>query len=314
MIRFGNHYVRGFALSGDESTDDLVATKLAEGGYPDVSAYQAANSLPVDGDAGHDTLTKMGYGYLYDLAGQGKLKPGQTQLPTKKTPLTPEQAAQALSAGYQAVEGKPPTPEVLALLIAQSGHETTDWRDISNYAFGGVKASSGDKYVQAMRTTEGTQGKHYVLAFAAYPTAAEGAAAYIRVLKHRDPWWAGLQSGVPETFVNALRSIQGAWYFTGSQTDYLASVQARVAKFADLARKYASQVATSDIASKVYKALAPLDVIAMARREIAPPPAVTSVFREATSLVDWVQEHKMAIAIGAAAVVVAAGVVVVGRR
>jgi hypothetical protein len=243
MIRRRGLPVRGFALGDDGSVDELVAAKLAEEGLSSVSDYQRAHSLSVDGVAGHDTLTAMGYGYLFDLAGRGMLSPGQTQLETKNTPLTPEQAADALSAGYQEVTGEVPTPEVLALLLAQSGHETADWQKLPNYAFGGVKATSSTPYVQAFVTPEGDPPKRYVLAFAAYPNAAEGAAAYIRTLRARAPWWEGLQSGVPETFVSALRSIPGAFYFTGSPTDYLASMQSRVGRFADLAQSYARRIA-----------------------------------------------------------------------
>lgn len=242
-MRFSGRCVRGFALGEDTSVDALVAAKLAEGGYPNVAAYQKAKGLPVDGVAGHDTLVAMGYGYLYDLAGRGLLKAGQTQLDTKRTPLTPEQAAQALSVGYQTVTGSVPTPEVLALLIAQTGHETTNWKDISNYAFGGVKDFGNNPYVQALLTGEGNPPKHYVLPFAAYRTPEEGATAYIRTLKARPPWWAGLQSGNPETFVAALRSIPHRAYFTGNTRDYLTSVQSRAAQFADLARAYARQLA-----------------------------------------------------------------------
>lgn len=247
MIRLGGRPVRGFALGDDGSVDDLVAAKLAEGGYADVSAYQAAKGLAVDGVAGHDTLTAMGLGYLFDLAGRGMLSAGQTQLETKNTPLTPEQAAEALSAAYQAVAGNVPTSDVLALLLAQSGHETADWQKLPNYAFGGVKATSGTPYVQAFVTPEGDPPKHYVLAFAAYPSAEAGAEAYVRTLEARAPWWQGLHSGVPETFVDALRSIPGALYFTGNQDDYLASLRARVDRFSDLAKSYARQLPTAAI-------------------------------------------------------------------
>ena len=217
------------------SVDDLVAAKLAEGGYPNVSAYQKVNGLFVDGVAGHDTLTAMGFGYLFDLAGRGMLSPGQTQLNAKNTPLTPEEAAQALSAGYQSVMSEAPTPEILALLLAQSGHETADWQKIPNYAFGGIKASSGNKYVQAFVTPEGNPSKLYVLAFAAYPSTAEGAEAYIRTLKSRSNWWNGLQTGTPEGLVAGL-TVQPYAYFTGSAAKYLTSVQRRFDQYTDLAK------------------------------------------------------------------------------
>jgi hypothetical protein len=243
VIRRGDKIVRGFALGADDSVDALVASKLSELGYGSVSDFQKAKGLTVDGVAGHDTLTAMGLGYLFDLSSRGMLSSGQTQLETKNTPLTPEQAAQALSEGYQSITGSVPSPDVLSLLLAQSGHETANWQKLPNYAFGGVKATSGTPYVQAFVTPEGDPPKHYVLAFAAYPTAAAGAKAYIRTLKNRSAWWDGLQSGVPQTFVDALVSIPGALYFTGNAGDYLASMQTRVQQFADLAKEYARPLA-----------------------------------------------------------------------
>ena len=302
-ISFGGRVVRGFSLGADDTdVDSLVAAKLAEGGYPDVSAYQLANNLAVDGVAGHDTLTAMGYGYLYDLAGQGKLKPGQTQLDTKKTPLTPEEAAQALSAGYQAITGVAPTPGILALLIAQSASETTNWRDISNYNFAGIKASSGDKYVQAM--VDGNRGNRHVYAFAAYQTPAEGAEKYISLLKAhgREPWWEGLQTGDPEKYVNARVSIPGAHYFEAPTETYLASVRVGVRKFADLARKYA----TSNAADTFYKKAAPYDVVAQVTGKQAPSPPIKvavnvakTTFEEVVKAQGWVDKNKTWIAVGA---------------
>ena len=215
-----------------------VAAKLAELGYPDVATFQRANKLTVDGNAGHDTLTAMGLGYLFKL----DLSPGQTQLDTKNTPLTPEQAAQALSAGYQAVAGQVPTQAVLGLLMAQSGLETGNWAKLPNYNFGGIKMTSSTPYVQSFITPEGAGASQrlYVLGFAAYKSAADGAAAYVLVIKERAQWWAGLQSGVPETYVDSLVSIPGEHYFTGDPAAYLASMKAKVTQFASVVQKYAS--------------------------------------------------------------------------
>ena len=243
-MRLNGRSVRGFSLGADDTdVDTLVAAKLADG--QSVSDYQRANHLAVDGVAGHDTLTAMGYGYLYDLAGQGKLHAGQTQLDTKKTPLTPEQAAQALSVSYQAITGRAPTPEILALLLAQSASETGNWQQISNYNFGGVKASRGDKYVQAM--VDGNPGNRHVYAFAAYLSPEEGARRYLDVLKYREPWWTGLHSGDPEAFVNALVSIPGAHYFEAPTESYLANVRAGAARFAELARAYAREISAGEV-------------------------------------------------------------------
>lgn len=215
-----------------------VTAKLAELGYQDVATFQRANRLSVDGVAGHDTLVALGLGYLFKLI----LNQGQTQLDAKNTPLTPDGAVQALSAGYQAVAGQTPTSAVLDLLMAQSGLETGNWAKLPNYNFGGIKMTSSTPYVQAFITPEGSGSsqKLYVLGFAAYQSAADGAAAYVRVLHARTSWWVGLQSGVPETYVDSLVSIPEEHYFTGDPTAYLASVKAKIAQFADLVQRYAS--------------------------------------------------------------------------
>ena len=221
-----------------------VAAKLAELGYPTVLAFQQAKGLSADGVAGQNTLKALGLGDLFKLS----LGPGQTQLDTKNTPLTPAQAAQALSAGYQAVTGAPPTPQVLGLLMAQSGTETGNWSKLPNYNFGGIKMTSGTPFVQAFITPEGAGAaqKLYVLGFAAYQNAADGAAAYIRVLKARAPWWTGLQSGVPSTYVDSLVSIPNAHYFTADPAAYLAALNAKLAQFADLAKEYARQLSATE--------------------------------------------------------------------
>jgi len=214
-----------------------VAAKLAELGFTSVAAFQQANGLTADGVAGHDTLTAMGLGSLYQLS----LSPGQAQLDAKNTPLTLDQAAQALADGYRQVAGQPPVAAVLELLLAQSGLETGNWTKLPNYNFGGIKMTSSTPYVQAFITPEGAGAaqKLYVLGFAAYESAADGAAAYLRVLQARTVWWTGLQSGDPETYVNALVSIPGEHYFTGDPAAYLASVKAKATQFAELAQKYA---------------------------------------------------------------------------
>ena len=58
----------------------------------------------------------------------------------KLTPLTREQAAQALSAAYRQLMGALPTAGVMALLLAQSALETGNWQKIHNFNFGNAKA------------------------------------------------------------------------------------------------------------------------------------------------------------------------------
>jgi hypothetical protein len=206
-----------------------VAAKLVDLGFQDVATFQRANGLSPDGVAGHDTLVAMGLGSLFQLA----LGADQTQLDVKNTPLSVQEAAQALCDGYAAVASQKPASAVLGLLMAQSALETAQWQRLPNYNFGGIKATSGAPFVQAFITPEGAGAaqKLYVLGFAAYQSAVDGAAAYVRVLHARAAWWAGLQTGDAVAYVASLVSIPGAHYFTGDPAAYLASVKAGQKRF-----------------------------------------------------------------------------------
>lgn len=209
-----------------------VTERLAELGYPDVKSFQAASGLTADGVAGHDTLTAMGLGDLFKLP----LGQGQTQLPVKNTPLSAEEAAQTLSQAFQG----PVSAEILALLMAQTAHETADWTRLPNYNFGGIKMQVTDPYVQAFISPEGAGAAErlYVSGFAAYTSALDGAAAYVRVLASRTSWWQGLLTGTPEGLVAGLSTKPFA-YFTGDPAAYLVSVRARFEKYLELAQQYA---------------------------------------------------------------------------
>ena len=124
--------------------------------------------------------------------------------------------------------------------MAQTAHETADWTRLPNYNFGGIKMQQTDPFVQAFISPEGAGAdeKLYVSGFAAYQTALDGAVAYVHVLASRTRWWQGLLTGTPEGLVAGL-SAEPFAYFTGDPAEYLASVQARFGKYAELAQQYA---------------------------------------------------------------------------
>jgi hypothetical protein len=169
------------------------------------------------------------------------------QLPDKLTPLTPDEAAKAISDGYKLVTGKKPSKKILGLLIGQTALETGNWKSLHNYNFGNAKATSSDPFYQFFRCSEILNGQevffdppHPACKFAAHENAAEGAAHYIRVLRNRSHWWQGLQSGSPKTFIEGLTTAPK--YFTANPTLYYNVLLDRANKYSDLARKYGGSV------------------------------------------------------------------------
>ena len=256
-------------FGGDNPTPSAVQQKLNElGASPPltvdgnigalsivaIQAFQQANGLTVDGIAGPQTLSAMGFagatGILgtSGVAGPSATVTGQVVLPDKSTPLTPEQAAQAFNAAYQKVTGKTPTPNILNLLLSQSAFETENWgHGIHNYNFGNAKATARDKWIQYFRCSEIVNGVETfydppspVCRFAAYRNATEGAVAYINLLKGRSNWWNGLQTGDVSSFVSGLASPPV--FFTGDPNKYSAGVSRYFGQYLATAQKYAVPV------------------------------------------------------------------------
>ena len=215
------------------------ATRLA------IVNFQRGKGLTPDGNAGPQTLAALGFpgatsmGPSTPSAGVSAPNPNQTVLPPNNTTLTADEAAKALNAGYKKVTGKIPSSDVLALLMGQTALETANWQKMPNYNFGGMKAQSSDAYVQVFKTTEVINGITQVLdqKFAAFISAADGAAAYIKVLLSRQNWANGLHTGTPEGFVAGLASAPA--YFTADPSQYLAGLKSRVTAYVALAEKYA---------------------------------------------------------------------------
>lgn len=218
-----------------------------------VRAFQSAHGLSVDGVVGPQTLTALGFPGATAIGGIPAAPPGpaaatpvsQIVLADKSTPLTADQAAKAFSQAYQKVVGKVPAPEVLNLLIAQSAFETGNWgKGIHNYNFGNAKATSHDKYVQYFRCSEVINGVETffdppspVCKFAAFPTAEEGAEAYIKLLQGRSNWWNGLHTGTVAGFVQGL-TTQPA-YFTADPSIYAAGMSRLFSQYSAIATQWA---------------------------------------------------------------------------
>jgi hypothetical protein len=199
--------------------------------------WQKAHGLKADGIVGPSTLAAAGLG--------GDSFAGE--IPNKLTPLTPEEAAKAISDGYKQVTGSTPSKAILGLLIGQTALETGNWKSLHNFNFGNAKARSSDPHFQFFRCSEIINGQEVFFdppspecKFAAHLTAADGAAHYIKVLKNREHWWNGLQSGTVEGFIEGLTTAPK--YFTANPTLYLSVLTDRAAKYADLAKKYSTSI------------------------------------------------------------------------
>jgi Putative peptidoglycan binding domain len=213
----------GVPLTGE----DDATTKAA------VGAFQRAHGLTVDGIIGPQTLGALG------------IRVAQTIVPRSTYKPTLDEAAQALANAYQRVTGSTPSAPVLSLLMAQSSWETrsgpTGW-NLPNFNWGGIKASVWDPLIQVFSTKEGYGASEVTVPkarFVAYRSIAEGAEDYIRRLKGRAAWWAGLQSGTPDGLLRGLTSgPAGTHYFTGNPQVYLTGLRSLVNTYAPTAARY----------------------------------------------------------------------------
>jgi flagellum-specific peptidoglycan hydrolase FlgJ len=160
------------------------------------------------------------------------------------TPLSAEQAAAALSEGYQRVVGSKPSQAILSLLLGQTALETGNWRSIHNYNFGNVRGVSPDGLFTSFRAGEIEGGKEVFYEagdprnkFRAYQDVVAGAADYVRALRDRPHWWEGLQSGTVEGFIHGLTTYPA--YFTANAAQYSRVLSDRMNQYTALAKQYA---------------------------------------------------------------------------
>ena len=168
-------------------------------------------------------------------------------IPNKFTPLDPDSAAKAIAAGYKNVTGSLPGKEILALLIGQAALETGNWKSMHNFNFGNVRGEAPDGKWTSFRAGEIINGKEEFWdadssassknKFRAFDNAIDGATNYVKILKSRPHWWAGLQTKTAEGFIKGLTTYPA--YFTASPSLYLRVLNERTANYQALAVKYA---------------------------------------------------------------------------
>jgi hypothetical protein len=159
----------------------------------------------------------------------------------KLTPLSRQDAGQALLTAYRMLTGALPSQAVLALLLAQSALETGHWQKIHNFNFGNAKARLDYPLIVQFHCSEvDAQGVEHFFDppalecnFRAYTDAAAGALDYLKVLQSRPHWWQGLHTENPSAFVDALATPPK--YFTGNPAQYKRSVVSLFEGFRPLA-------------------------------------------------------------------------------
>ena len=185
---------------------------------------------------------------MFDFGFAEKEKHISMFVANKITVLTPDEATKALALGYKQVTGSAPNKTILGLLVGQAALETGNFKSIHNYNFGNVRGTAPDGKWTSFRAGEGFGTGEQILEadsseqsknkFRAYDDAAHGAADYVRILKSRPHWWAGLQSQDPRTFVSALSTFPA--YFTANPAVYGPVLIERMTHYLPEIKKYAS--------------------------------------------------------------------------
>lgn len=123
-------------------------------------------------------------------------------------------------------------PEGIAILMAQAGHETGDFKHMPANNYFGMKASgrnqSGGAGSANLMTTEGEGGgaRRLKQNFATFPTPAAAATDMLSLLQRRYPRaLEALQMGDVDAYVAALKD---GGYFTGNEDQYRAGLLRRL--------------------------------------------------------------------------------------
>lgn len=177
-----------------------------------------------------------------------------SELPDKKTPVTKEQAVEALWKAWQGFFGSTPKKESIWVLASQWALETGWGRSMHNYNLGNVKARDGDgfdyqyfacneilKRAEAEKLNEADPDhakisttrsdgtciiwfypNHPGCRFRAFNSLIAGATDYIALLAKRfDKAWPAVSAGDPALFSHMLRQ-QG--YYTADEYSYTTSL------------------------------------------------------------------------------------------
>jgi hypothetical protein len=186
-------------------------------------------------DPSDETLVPVAPAALPTPPGIGALEYPSTpgQVPSTKTPVTPESMFEALSQAWIATFGTEPQRASILVLLAQWGIETANGASMIQFNVGNFKHVAGDGWSwSTFETTEcdadGTCTPQEA-SFAAYPDLEIGVAVYFHAMVTR--WkaaWPAVVAGDTLAFAKALKT-QG--YYTAPLAQYAAGLAARFAYF-----------------------------------------------------------------------------------
>lgn len=142
----------------------------------------------------------------------------------RRTALSGEEAASALSQAYTQLTGERPSAGTTAILTAQWAHETGRGASMYNYNFGGIKGTgpSGLTVAQLTREGWGADERQIVDRFRAYNSPTEGATDYVRLLQARYP--KALEAAGKGDAAGFVHALKARGYFTGNEQAYVRSV------------------------------------------------------------------------------------------
>jgi hypothetical protein len=149
----------------------------------------------------------------------------------KRTPLSSSEASQFLSSAWRNIYGNSPTEKQIAILTAQWAHETGNGRSMIQWNFGGIKGVGPSGLTVKARTKEGYGKTERVIrdSFRAYANPEEGALDYLKFMKSNFP--TAMDKVLEEDPGGFVRELKSHGYFTGSEKDYIKSVESKTSSF-----------------------------------------------------------------------------------
>lgn len=197
----------------------------------DSSLALRSNLATPPGDGIERSAAAQAQARAFAQALEGATKPGAAaaagaarHVPPTRTPLSGQEAADALEAAWTQAHGTPPSAGTLSILVGQWAHETGRGASMLNFNFGGIKGTGPSGASTVYRTREGFGPDEVQVQdrFRAYASAEEGAGDYLSLLGRRYPEaLRAAERGDPAGFVQALKSNG---YFTGDPAAYTKSV------------------------------------------------------------------------------------------
>lgn len=163
----------------------------------------------------------------------------EQQVPKQQTQITESQMSQAIIRAFTELEGKPPTKDQVALLIAQNNLETGHRKYMWNWNVGNISHVPGDgfDYWQGMDwlydyfpDSSGVtqrQKRKVSKVYRAYPDLETGVKDYLHFLKRKSGGaiWNKILEGNPVDFSKELKKQN---YYTADEKDYTNGIVAGV--------------------------------------------------------------------------------------